>query len=278
MVKSKDLLFSIITPTLNRGKFLEDCILSIRNQGYPFIEHIVIDGGSTDNSLDILKNHENAYNLKWISEKDEGCADAMNKGFKMASGDIVCWLDSDDTYLPGTINKIVDIFRKRPDIDVIFGDILIANQNGETIDFIRNTRFSAEDLIYIGLVLNPQAIFWRKGIQNKIGAFDKTFLRVADADFFIRMSLSVAKFYHTRDFLSVYRLHPQQLTKSLELCRAEEDVLAKKYKKKNLAYWPESLKILKILLRRSFYFIKQGDIWWVIRGALRHINILHAHE
>ena len=115
----KNPLVSIITITLNRARYLEETILSIKNQDYLHIEHIVIDGGSTDGTLELLKRYENQYNMRWISEKDGGIIDALNKGLRMAKGDIFCWLDSDDTYLPGTIKKIVKVFQKHPKVDLV---------------------------------------------------------------------------------------------------------------------------------------------------------------
>ncbi len=273
MAKEKELLVSIITPTFNRGKFLEENILSIKGQNYSNIEHIVVDGGSTDNSIDILKKYEKTYNLKWVSERDNGCADAMNKGFKMATGDVFCWLDSDDIYLPGTIRKIAEIFKKRPDIDVVFGDIYFANQNGKIEGCIKHTKFDIEALIYVGMVLSPQATFWRKSIGQKIGIFDTKFLRIADADFFIRMGLFGANFYHLRDFLSIYRLHSEQLTKSVELCKTEGDKLALKYQDNNLNYFALLCKKAKILTKRTFQYTKQGDALYVLRGVLRRMNM-----
>ncbi|MEM2568057.1 MAG: glycosyltransferase, partial [Candidatus Bathyarchaeia archaeon] len=93
-----DTLVSIITPSLNQGRFIRETLLSVKSQDYPCIEHIVIDGGSTDDTLMILKRYEGTYNLRWISEPDEGHSDAVNKGFRMAQGEIVGWLNSDDVY------------------------------------------------------------------------------------------------------------------------------------------------------------------------------------
>ena len=106
---SKDLpLVSIVTPSYNQGKFIEDTILSVKNQSYPNIEHIVVDAGSTDGTLKILRKYEKEYNLKWVSEPDEGQSDAVNKGFEMAKGEIVDWINSDDVYFDTmTISYVV---------------------------------------------------------------------------------------------------------------------------------------------------------------------------
>ena len=276
--QDSQLLVSIITPTFNRGEFLEKNILSIKNQNYKNIEHIVTDGGSTDNSLDILKKYEGTYNLKWVSEKDNGCANAMNKGFKMASGDIFCWLDADDYYLPGTLEKVVKIFQNNPNVDVVFGDIFVCNANGKIIDFIRHTDFSADTAIYEGMNVSTQAIFWRKKVHNMLDQLDEKYLRCADYDFFVRMGLLGVKFFHSRDFLSVYRHHKGQISRSVKLRQSEEKTIVEKYKDRNLSRFGLRLKKVQALLRRGLHLIKQGDIYYVLRGILRRTGIIKKYE
>jgi len=273
--KNKEILVSIITPTLNQAQFLGKNILSIKNQDYLFIEHIIVDGGSTDNTLEIIKKYERAYNLRWISEKDEGCADAMNKGFKMAKGDIFCWLDADDTYLPGRIRKVVEVFQKHPEIDIVFGDILIADQNDKIIGYTKHTNFDFEMLVYIGMNLSTQATFWRQTLFDKLKGFNKKYLRCADYDFFLKAATSGARFYHLRDFLGIYRHHSQQLSRSVELCRFEVNEISQRYINKNLSPQFLKWKKRKILVKRALQFIKQGDIWYVLQGIIRRIGILH---
>src|SRR5687768_13083798 len=100
---------SIITPSYNQGRFIEETILSVINQNYPNLEYIIIDGGSTDNTVEIIRKYEQhlAY---WVSEKDGGQSEAINKGFKKATGDIVCWINSDDFFMPGALSKVADCF------------------------------------------------------------------------------------------------------------------------------------------------------------------------
>jgi len=276
---SDKLLVSIITVTLNRGKFLEDCILSIKNQKYPFIEHIIVDGWSTDSSLGIIKKYKGTYNLKWISEKDGGIAQATNKGFNMATGDVICICDSDDMFPPETIETIVSIFQKKPDVDVVFADVLLVNQNGKIVDSVKYLDFNREALVYAGgMVFGTSATFYRSSLQKKIGGYNEKYLRCADYDFFMRMGLSGAKFYHIRKFLSVYRLHPQQLTKSLDIRKREDDEIYKKYIDNNLSPKSLNFKKKKISIKRAVSFIMQGDIWYVFKGILRRIGFLCSYN
>ena len=113
------LKFSVITPSFNNAQYIEQTIKSVLEQNYPNFEHIVIDGGSTDGTVEILKKHSH---LKWVSEKDEGQADALNKGFRMATGDIIAWINSDDWYEPNIFGNIAEWFERNPDKNIVMGD------------------------------------------------------------------------------------------------------------------------------------------------------------
>lgn len=279
MVESnKNIIISVITPSFNRADFLEKNILSIIDQSCPYVEHIVVDGGSNDNTLNVLKKYQGTYNLKWISEKDNGCADAMEKGFNMASGDILCWLDSDDFYLPGTLNKIIKLFDQEKDTGVIFGDMMICDKTGKIIDYVRHTDLDIDALIYTGMVLNPQATFWRRSVHQKIKGFNTNYKRAADYDFFIRMALTGEKFHYLRDFLSVYRHHESQLTKSIQLCIEEGREISLKYVDKNIIDKDYKAKKIKIALKRAVMFIKQGDVWYLVRSILRKLKLFPEHR
>ncbi|HMR66226.1 MAG TPA: glycosyltransferase family 2 protein, partial [Anaerolineae bacterium] len=111
---------SIVTPSYNQADYLEATIQSVLAQVYPAVEHIVIDGGSTDTTLKILRKYERI--LQWLSEPDQGQAEAINKGFTKSTGEIVAWLNSDDIYLPGALHRVANFFSQHPEIDVVYGD------------------------------------------------------------------------------------------------------------------------------------------------------------
>ena len=152
---------SIVTPSYNQAQFLERTILSVLNQNYPNLEYIIIDGGSTDGSVEIIKKYEK-YLAYWISEKDKGQAHAINKGFEKATGELVGWQNSDDIYLPNAFYKVVEIFREKPDYDVYFGNIYFIDESDSIIRDLRFVKFSSFSLIYEGTVLANQATFLKK--------------------------------------------------------------------------------------------------------------------
>lgn len=272
----KPLLFSIVIPTFNREEYIKTAVESALNQSYKNIELIIIDDGSTDKTKDIIQPYLTDSRVRYIYQDNKGQAHALNKGFAIATGDIVCSLDSDDTYLPETIRKIAEVFKKRPDVDVVFGDILISDKTGEIIDYWKRFDFDIDALIYTGMVLTPGgATFWRKSLHEKLGGFDTEYLRSYDYDFIIRMGLSGAKFYHTPNFLAIYRLHKQQLTDSIELCKAANDKIFQKYSDKNLSEIALKLKKIKILLKKFFYFTKKGDFIFILRGILKRMGIIN---
>lgn len=182
-------LVSIITPSLNQGQFIEDTILSIKNQTYSHIEHIIIDGGSTDNTLEILKKYESTYNMRWIAEPDEGQTDAINKGFKMAKGEILAWLNSDDIYIDiSAISSIVNLLERHPDADVITAGGVLMSEDGHWIQPIevREKYICHKHLRYRDTVLQP-ATFFKRYVWEK-EKLDISLTYAFDWDFFIRVS------------------------------------------------------------------------------------------
>ena len=131
-------------------------------------------------------------------------------------------------------------------------------------------------MIYIGMIMSPQATFWRRQLHQKLGGIDKKYMRCADYDFFCRMGLSNAQFYFIRDFLAIYRVHSQQLTKSVKLCRSEANEISKKYQDKNLNEKQVKQKRRNLLIKRAIYFLLQGDVWYAVRSVLIRSGILRS--
>jgi glycosyltransferase involved in cell wall biosynthesis len=156
------------------------------NQDYPNIEHIVVDGGSTDNTVEILKEYEKDYNLKWVSKPDEGQSDAVNKGFRMAKGEIVGWINSDDVYFDTTvISYIVDEFEKLKHVDVIYGALVVIDENGSILQLIRALNWDYKRLLRACFIGQPATFFRRKVIlENQL---DKNLHFSMDYEFWLRL-------------------------------------------------------------------------------------------
>jgi len=159
---------SIVTPSLNQGAFLSEALLSVREQKYSELEHLVIDGGSGDDTIKILCRYSEEAcwkHLRWTSEPDHGQSHALNKGFAKASGDIIGWLNSDDRYRPGCLNYVSRIFQERPNIDVVYGDYTWIDENGRTIQCRREIEFSYFILLYHRVLYIPTtAAFFRRRV------------------------------------------------------------------------------------------------------------------
>ena len=201
-------LVSIVTPSYNQGRFIEDTILSVKNQDYPNIEHIVVDGGSTDNTLDILKKYEGTYNMRWISEPDEGQSDAVNKGFRMAKGEIIGWLNSDDVYFDiSAISSVVKFFDKYNDTDVIYGDAAVIDKDNLIMKVLCTKKFDYRYLQKTCYIVQP-AVFFRRKIIDK-HKLDTRLNYAMDYEFWLRIAKE-HKFRHISQILAGDRNHEQR--------------------------------------------------------------------
>jgi len=161
-------LVSIITPSYNQSKYLEQTILSVLNQDYPRIEYIVMDGASTDGSVDIIRKYADKLTY-WASEKDNGQADAINKGFARASGEVLAWLNSDDFYLPGTVSAAVKVFEENPDVVLVYGNMLAVDENGKTFNTLNYKQLTLADLLSFQIIGQPAVFMCRSALQKTNG-------------------------------------------------------------------------------------------------------------
>ena len=187
-------LVSIITPSFNQARYLESTIRSVLDQDYPNIEYIIVDGGSEDGSVEIIRRFSDRL-AWWVSEKDRGQTDAINKGFAHAKGEILAWLNSDDTYQPHAIAEAVDCLRDRPEVGLVYGDANFIDENGRIIG-----RFPAAQTDYRrlrqGYVHIPQqASFWRADLWRKVGPLDPSFYFAMDYDLWVRLARLVPLVY-----------------------------------------------------------------------------------
>jgi len=199
-------LVSIVTPSYNQALYLEQTIQSVLEQAYPRIEYIVVDGASTDNSFEIIKKYNDrlAY---WISEKDSGQAEAINKGFARARGEILAWLNSDDYYLPDTVSAVVRCFEENPDVVMAYGDMLAVDGNGQTINLLKYKQLSLEDLLSFQIIGQP-SVFFRRSALEKAGLLDTSFHFMLDHHLWIRLAQE-GTIMHMPQVWSAARYHAQ---------------------------------------------------------------------
>jgi glycosyltransferase involved in cell wall biosynthesis len=213
---------SIITPSYNQGCFLEDTILSVLGQNYPNLEYIIIDGGSTDNSVEIINKYKEklAY---WISEPDQGQSHAINKGFAKATGDIIAWLNSDDMYMPNILSFVAGNFENNFD-GVLFGECVhFRNENGTFTAHGSNVlkRSKESVLTMVDFIVQPST-FWTKNIWQIVGQLDQSSHFGFDWEWFLRAQKLNVRFKAICKPLSIYRIHDKHKSGSGGLKRQAE--------------------------------------------------------
>jgi GT2 family glycosyltransferase len=198
-------LVSIITPSYNQAPYLEQTIRSVLEQDYPHIEYIVVDGGSTDNSAEIIQKYADrlAY---WISERDSGQAEAINKGFARANGEIVAWLNSDDYYMLNTVSFVVQCFEQNPDVVMVYGDMLAVDGEGQPINVLKYKQLSLEDLLCFQIIGQP-SVFFRRSALEKTGRLEPSFHFMLDHHLWIRLA-EQGRILHVPQVWSAARYHP----------------------------------------------------------------------
>ncbi len=199
-------LVSIVTPSYNQARYLETTIQSVLAQDYARIEYIVVDGGSTDGSVELIKNYQSRF-AYWVSEKDNGQADAINNGLARASGEILAWLNSDDYYLPNAVSAAVKIFEENPDVVMVYGDMLAVDKHGQTINLLKYRQLSLEDLLCFQIIGQP-AVFFRRAAYEKTGGLDTTFHFLLDHHLWIRFAQQ-GKILHVPQTWAAARYHAE---------------------------------------------------------------------
>ena len=206
MTASKKLSISIITPSFNQAAYLKQTMDSVLSQGIPGMEYVVIDGGSTDGSVDLIRAYEDRLTF-WLSEKDRGQADAVNKGAARTNGEIIGWLNSDDLYLPGALQKAVNYLAAHPEVDAVYGDVLSIDADGKLMNVMRFDQYSAEDLMSFRVISQP-GVFFRRSAWEKAGGLDLSYHYLLDHHLWLRM-ISQGKFAYLPEPLAAARFHAE---------------------------------------------------------------------
>ncbi len=198
-------LVSIITPSYNQGRFLETTIRSVLEQDYPNIEYIIVDGGSKDNSVEVIRKYQDRLTW-WVSEKDKGHADALNKGFSHARGEILAWLNSDDIYFPGAVSEAVAFLCEHAQTGMVYGDAVLIDDTGKAIGRFASKQTDYHRLLR-GTVHIPQATtFIRASLWRRVGPLDLSLFFSFDYDLWVRLAKVSELSYVPRQW-AYFRLH-----------------------------------------------------------------------
>lgn len=245
---------SIVVPSFNQGRFIGATLRSIIDQRYPNLELIVVDGGSTDNTLAVLKQYE-AHLDWWVSEPDSGQTAAINKGFMRSTGEIMAWINSDDLVAPGALYHVANYFMKHPDTQAMYGNRILINENGLEIGRWILPFHSDKVLKYADFVPQETLYWTRKAWYIVGGRLDETFHFAMDWDFLLRLSRKRIKIRHLPIFLGLFRVHSQQKTSSQLSSIGQQEI--QKIRHRELGFqpirWQLIANIVPFLLAAKFH-------------------------
>lgn len=259
------LKFSIITPVYNGEQYIEECILSVKNQTYTCFEHIIVDGGSTDGTLEIIKKYEGTYSMRYTSEKDNGMYDAINKGFRMADGDIYAWLNADDMYMPYAFEIIAEVM-KNEQIKWCTGVPVVFSPDGIMYNVPKTIPIFVQSFLKKGYMdgriysmVQQESTFWRKELWEKVGGVRKEYQMAGDYWLWRDFS-KYEKIYTVDAIVGGFRRHENQKSTNIEKYYEEVG---------KLTLWQKLLakfKIIRIItnlvtIPAHSQFVKVGDIY-----------------
>jgi glycosyltransferase involved in cell wall biosynthesis len=256
---------SVVTPSFNQARYLERTIKSVLDQDYPQLEYIIVDGGSTDGSQDIIRTYADSL-AWWVSEPDSGQANAINKGLRRATGDWVAWQNSDDVYYPGAFESLARACEHRADADLIVGNVNLIDSEDRVIRDLCFVRPTLNAVLAEGMVLTNQAAFWRREVHERVGWLNESLECAFDYDWFLRL-LESGRAEHVNRFWGGYRLHADTKTSVInDRCREERvEVLAGR----DLPRW----KVFFYRVRRLILLLAQGRAVYVLRGLFERITL-----
>jgi glycosyltransferase involved in cell wall biosynthesis len=270
---------SIVTPSYNQGKFLEETIRSVLLQNYPNLEYFIIDGGSTDNSVDIIKKYE-PWLTYWVSEKDSGQSEAINKGWERSSGDIVAYLNSDDTYLSGVFAEVVGYFQEKSDCAVVHGQIIVTDEEGNDLRRWGSSFELISSVNGCNCTIGQQSAFVRRDSLKRTGFMDRALHLGMDYDLWLRLRLKYP-FYYVPHVWAKLRQHSK--SKSLGRIPLRSDCLSIMKKFYSAPDLPaELLRIKSRAFAWAYLFEAQKHSvtqrlfharWWALKAFIRDSDV-----
>lgn len=259
---------TVVTPSYNQVEYLERTILSVLNQHYPNLEYFIIDGGSTDGSRELIQKYE-PYLAGWVSERDRGQTDAINKGFRMATGDLVAFQNSDDVFAPNAFERVADAWRKHPDAGVFYGDMYMIDEQDRITEEFRLPPFCAECHVYEGMQVYNQSLFVRLDLLHKVGFLDESLRFVIDYELVARLGVQPGvQFQHVDGFWGGFRVQPDAKSSTIATTGTEEHERIRQQfapmlrSRLSREFWIRYCRIRKLL-----YFVLQGQ-WGYVRHRL----------
>lgn len=257
---------SIITPSYNQADFLERTILSVLDQNYPNLEYIIIDGGSTDASIDVIRKYE-GYLTYWVSEKDNGQSHAINKGIEMATGEWIAWQNSDDIYYSGAFKALVKAATGNPKANLIVGNMNLIDEHDGLIWDLRFVKPSYGSMVAEGMTLSNQSAFWKRNMHNEIGMMDENLHLGFDFDWFLKLT-KVAEGVSVNECLGAFRIHSQAKTQKMMTQNLATHQQVRQRHHVTMPRW----EILLFKIRRFLLLLARGDLQYVLRGLVRRFN------
>jgi glycosyltransferase involved in cell wall biosynthesis len=263
--------FSVVVPSFNQGKYIEETIRSVLDQDYPEKELIVIDGGSTDNTLDVIRKYEGRIAC-WVSEKDRGQAHAVNKGFAAATGDIFGWQNSDDVYLPGAFRRAAEEWSNHPEAEIVYGHLKFLEESGKGIDEMRLVPAHPFNMKYDGSLIKNQSAFWRRGVVERLGGMDETLSFCMDYEFFLRVVCSGARVRLVPRSFGAFRRHAGSKTGTIPaVWRKELSAVQARYGATTSVPARVFAKMACLVYRGGCY-ARQGDWGYLAVRAVRRMT------
>jgi glycosyltransferase involved in cell wall biosynthesis len=275
---------SIVTPSFNQAPYIEEALASVQIQGYKNCEHLVMDGMSTDGTVDILRNlniGRKQSNVVWVSEQDSGQSEALNKGFRLAKGEIIGWLNSDDRYRAGCFEHVIKIFQENPKVDIIYGDYMIVDELGRALKVRREIEFDAFILLYHRILYIPTtATFFRRRIFEDNNWLDEKLQYAMDLEFFIRLSALGYRFKHVSQILADFRLQPNSktcLSSNRQLSEHQQVVFAVApilHRFRSPVLRSVVLALLRFVagIKRYFEKMRRGYYWEQLRSHITNLD------